>query len=74
MSEPAADCPLPDLPARPTLRPGWHVVRRDAGTLQIGIDPPHRVVLSDSPGVREVLAALRGGRRPARSRRTASPR
>ena len=74
MAEPAADCPLPDLPDRPALRPGWHVVRRDADTLQIGIDPPHRVVLSDSPGVRAVLAALRGGRRPARSRRTASPR
>lgn len=66
MAEPATDLPLPDLPVRPTLRPGWYVVRRDADTLQVGIDPPHRVVVSDTPGIRALLRALRTGCRPER--------
>lgn len=50
---------LPDLPARPRLRPGIHVARRDAATLQIGVDPPARVLAPDTAGVRRLLAALR---------------
>ncbi len=50
---------LPDLPPRPRLRPGLHVVRRDAATLQIGVDPPARVLAPDTDGVRRLLAALR---------------
>ncbi len=66
MAEPAADYPLPELPAHPRLRPGWRVVRRGDDVLQIGIDPPHRVVVHDSPGVRDLLAALHGSARPRR--------
>ena len=66
MAEPAPDYPLPELPAHPALRPGWRVLRRSDGVLQIGVDPPHRVVVPDSPGVREVLHALHGSRRPER--------
>jgi hypothetical protein len=55
---------LPDLPPRPTLRPGVHVVRRDATTLQVGVDPPERVLAPDTDGVRRLLAALREGRPP----------
>lgn len=65
MPEPAT-VPLPDLPARPTLRPGWYVVRRGDGLLQVGVDPPHRVVLADSLAVHAVLDALRALRRPGR--------
>lgn len=46
------------------LRPGLHVVRHDADHLQVGIDPPWRVVLPDQPDVRRVLAALRAGETP----------
>ncbi|HEU5037714.1 MAG TPA: hypothetical protein VFT70_11965 [Nocardioides sp.] len=45
-----------------TLRPGLHVVRRDDHHLQVGVDPPWRVVLPDRPGVRRLLADLAGGR------------
>ncbi len=55
---------LPDLPVRPTLRPGWHVVRRDASTLQIGVDPPARVVAPDTDGVRRLLGDLSSARAP----------
>ena len=55
---------LPDLPARPTLRPGLHVVRRDASTLQIGVDPPARVVAPDTDGVRRLLGDLRAASPP----------
>jgi hypothetical protein len=55
---------LPALPARPTLRPGLHVVRRDATILQIGVDPPARVVAPDTDGVRRLLAALRSALPP----------
>jgi hypothetical protein len=43
------------------LRPGLAVVRRDPRHLQVGIDPPRRVVLPDEPGVRRTLAALVDG-------------
>lgn len=55
---------LPDLPTRPALRPGLHVVRRDAATLQIGVDPPARVIAPDTDGVRRLLAALRSAQPP----------
>lgn len=44
------------------LRPGLHVVRRDDHHLQVGVDPPWRVVLPDEPGVRRMLGALAAGR------------
>lgn len=55
---------LPELPARPTLRPGLHVVRRDNTTLQIGLDPPARVLAPDTDGVRRLLGDLRSARQP----------
>lgn len=55
---------MPALPERPTLRPGLHVVRRDASTLQIGIDPPRRVTAPDTDGVRRLLDDLRAARPP----------
>lgn len=44
------------------LRPGLHVVRRDDRHLQVGVDPPWRVVLPDEPGVRRLLGDLADGR------------
>jgi hypothetical protein len=48
--------------ARPVLRPGLHVVRRDDRHLQLGLDPPDRLVLEDRPGLHEALTHL--DRRP----------
>lgn len=51
----------PDRPtARPVLRPGLRVYRRDDAHLQVGIDQP-RVVLPDTDGVRTLLGQLRDG-------------
>ena len=50
---------------RPVLRPGLRVVRRDDRHLQVGIDPPHRLVVPDSPDVRRLLGELRHGLGPA---------
>ncbi len=47
---------------RPVLRDGLHVVRRDDHHLQLGLDPPHRLVLDDRPGLHEALSHL--DRRP----------
>jgi len=47
---------------RPALRDGLHVVRRDDRHLQIGLDPPHRLVLDDRPGLQQALTHL--DRRP----------
>lgn len=47
--------------ARPVLRPGVHVVRRDDRHLQVGLDPPHAVVLPDVAPVRRLLERLRSG-------------
>jgi hypothetical protein len=44
--------------ARPVLRPGLHVVRRDDRHLQLGLDPPDRLILADRPGLYEALARL----------------
>jgi hypothetical protein len=41
--------------ARPALRAGLHVVRRDDRHLQLGLDPPDRLVLADRPGLLETL-------------------
>lgn len=51
--------------SHPRLRPGLHVVRRDDDHLQVGVDPPWRVVLPDQPDVRRLLDDLVSGR-PAR--------
>jgi hypothetical protein len=47
------------------LRPGLHVVRRDDRHLQIGLDPPWRLVVPDEPDVQGVLDDLVSGRRPS---------
>ncbi|WP_372729674.1 hypothetical protein [Nocardioides sp.] len=49
---------------RPVLRPGLRVVRRDDRHLQIGIDPPHRLIVPDHPDVRRLLADVRCGQPP----------
>ena len=46
------------LPGHLRWRPGFHVVRRDAEHLQVGIDPPLRVIVPDSPEVRAALRQL----------------
>jgi hypothetical protein len=46
------------------LRPGVPVVRRDADTLQVGLDPPHVAQLPDVTEVRALLDALRAGADP----------
>ena len=48
------------------LLPGLHLVRRDADHLQLGLDPPHCVILKDTPEVRRLVGGLAGGRRPQR--------
>lgn len=49
----------PSLPL--VLRPGVPVLRRDAGTIQVGLDPPLAVPLPDRPEVRALLDRLRDG-------------
>lgn len=53
--------PIAGLPERPALRPGLAVARHDAGHLQVGLDPPHRIVVPDLPEVRRLLTALTAG-------------
>ncbi len=53
------------LPARPVLRPGLRVARRDDHHLQVGLGPEQRVLLPDEPAVHDLLSDLRVGRRPA---------
>lgn len=52
----------PDRPPRAArrlvLRPGVHVLRRDAATLQVGLDPARALVLPDDPPVRRLLSRL----------------
>ncbi|MCW2766530.1 MAG: hypothetical protein JWO11_2489 [Nocardioides sp.] len=62
---------LAGLPDRPALRPGLHVVRRDDRHLQVGVDPPHRLVVPDEPDVRRLLHDLAAGRSPEPSTATA---
>jgi hypothetical protein len=47
---------------RPVLRDGLRVVRRDDRHLQVGLDPPDRLVLADVPGLQQTLTHL--DRRP----------
>lgn len=48
------------------LRPGLGVARREAGLVQVGIDPPQVAVLPDRPEVRALLVVLaHGGPVPA---------
>ncbi len=49
------------------LRPGLHVVRRDDRHLQVGLDPPWRLVVPDEPEVRRLLTDLESGRLPVPS-------
>jgi hypothetical protein len=51
----------PDL-VQPVLRDGLDVVRRDDRHLQIGLDPPHRLILPEAPGLLDALTHLH--RRP----------
>jgi hypothetical protein len=44
------------------LRPGLHVTRRDDDHLQVGVDPPWRLVVPDEPDVRRLLGDLSDGR------------
>lgn len=48
------------------LLPGLRLVRRDADHVQLGVDPPRRVVLRDLPEVRRLVSDLAVGNRPAR--------
>ena len=48
----------------PRLRPGLHVVRRDDRHLQVGLDPPWRLVVPDQPEVQRLLDDLLSGRAP----------
>ena len=57
----------PGLPERPVLRPGLAVTRHDDHHLQVGIDPPQRVVVPDLPEVRRLLDALVHGLEPPRA-------
>ena len=43
------------------LAPGVHVVRRDERHLQVGLDPPARVIVPDSDDVVDLLETLRRG-------------
>lgn len=43
------------------LRPGLHVVRRDDGHVQVGLDPPHRVIARADPAHLSLLHDLRHG-------------
>jgi hypothetical protein len=59
---PGPDPVLPSPPPRRlVLRPGLRVVRRDDRHLQVGLDPPYRLVVADQPPVRRLLADLQRG-------------
>lgn len=47
---------------RPTIRPGLRLLRRDAHTLQLGLDWPGLCLVRDTPVVRAVLDAVDGFR------------
>jgi hypothetical protein len=49
-----------------SLAPGLRLVRRDAGLLQLGLEPPRVAVLPDSPAVRRLVAHLAAARPPGR--------
>ncbi|WP_345464232.1 hypothetical protein [Nocardioides marinquilinus] len=62
---PAAPPPAPLLDAV-RLRPGVHVVRRDAEHLQVGLDAPGRVIVRGDGPVAALLDDLTQGRAPHR--------
>ncbi len=45
----------------PRLRPGLHVLRRDAASVQVGLDAPHRLILPADERCLALLEALRHG-------------
>lgn len=49
------------MSTRYRIRPGYVAVRRDESRLQIGIDPPRRVILQDGVEVRRLLTDLAAG-------------
>ncbi|KRF14014.1 hypothetical protein ASG90_14575 [Nocardioides sp. Soil797] len=51
----------PGFPARPLLRPGVRICRREDGHLQVGLATHLAVVAPDSDAVRQLLAGLRNG-------------
>jgi len=51
-----------DPTGRMRLKPGYVVVRRDHGHVQVGVDAPHRAILPDTADVRRLLADLVAGR------------
>lgn len=51
----------PGFPARPLLRPGLRICRREDGHLQIGLAAHLAVVAPDSESVRNLLSDLRNG-------------
>ncbi len=53
---------MPDLATR--LRPGVHVVQRDDDHVQVGVDPPARVIVRCRPDVLALLEGLSEGRPP----------
>lgn len=55
-----------EIPCHPRLRGGLRLVRRDTDHLQLGVDPPHRVILPDEPEVHRLVRALAAGRLPRR--------
>jgi hypothetical protein len=48
------------------LRPGLHLVRRDAEHVQLGLDAPYAVVLPYHPEVHHLVRCLAAGRSPGR--------
>ena len=54
-------------PARPLLRPGARVARRDDGHLQVGLDRELALVLPDTEQVRAILTALARGQAPSQT-------
>jgi bacteriocin biosynthesis cyclodehydratase domain-containing protein len=47
---------------RPLLRPGLQILRRDARTVQLGLDWPGVCTLAETPALRSVLTAIDGFR------------
>lgn len=53
--------PEPTAGGADRLRPGVHVVRRDDEHLQVGLDPPHRVILPSGGATAGLVQRLRDG-------------
>lgn len=59
--------PSSPYPARPALRPGVRVTRRDDGHLQVGLDRELAIVVADTEEVRRALRELTLGEPPGRA-------